>query len=229
MNEGSPGHRRKDEFLAVLAHGSQPIGCSGQRGLLREGVVGCSRRRRARDHGSAISRQALVDDLLDVSRINSGKIELRKELLDTRDLVEQAIAATRPAIDARHHTLQVELAMAPPSIEADGVRVVQIISNLLHNAARYTPPGGSIGLSAEAAGSELVLRITDTGQGIARELVDRVFDLFVQQSSGGEGLGVGLALVKRLVDLHGGSVSVKSDGLGCGAEFQVRLPGASRP
>jgi two-component system, sensor histidine kinase len=226
--------RRKDEFLAVLAHELRnplaPVVAGID--LLRTELPSDARGERALRALDTMDRQLrhlkrLVDDLLDVSRINSGKIELRKQLVAVKDVLQQAIAAARPAIESRKHQLELDLTAAPISIDADGVRLTQVFSNLLHNAARYTPPGGTIRVSVEQDDGALVARIADSGQGIPDELAGRVFDMFVQESRGGEGLGVGLALVKRLVELHGGSVAVSSGGVGCGSEFSVRLPGAS--
>jgi two-component system, sensor histidine kinase len=226
--------RRKDEFLAVLAHELRnplaPVVAGID--LLRRELPSLQPEQAPARALDSMQRQVahlkrLVDDLLDVSRINSGKIELRKQPVAVAQVVEQAIAAARPAIDARQHVLEVDLSAAPAAIDADGVRLTQVISNLLHNAARYTPPGGTIRVSVEQDGEHVIVRVADSGQGIAPDALERVFDMFMQQTRGGEGLGVGLALVKRLVELHGGTVGVKSDGLGCGSEFHVRLPGAS--
>ena len=222
--------RRKDEFLAVLAHELRnPLAP----------IVSCIDLLRIEVEPepddpvnrvlSTMSRQInhltrLVDDLLDISRINSGKIELKKTFCDLRVIAEQAFAASRSHIDERRHEVELSLPDQPVVSEVDGVRVAQVISNLLNNAARYTEPGGRIRLSIEIANEHAVIRVSDNGQGIEPELIDRVFDMFVQRDSGGGGLGVGLALVKRMVELHGGVISAKSHGRGHGTEFAVKLP-----
>ncbi len=174
----------------------------------------------------------MVDDLLDVSRITRGKVELRKQEVDLLVVVRNAIETIRPQIDARRHELSVTLAPGGFRLEADATRLEQVVSNLLSNAARYTEPGGSIAVRVgrEEVGGQpwAVLRVRDTGRGIPRDMLDRVFDLFVQvdpsiDRSGG-GLGLGLTLVKRLVGMHGGTVQALSAGPGQGSEFVIRLP-----
>jgi two-component system CheB/CheR fusion protein len=170
----------------------------------------------------------LVDDLLDVTRIDSGKIELRKEPVNLREAVARAIESARPQIEARHQDLSVSLPEAPVFLEADVARLEQILANLLNNAAKYTEPGGRITIEAGRDGDRAVIAIRDTGIGIDPSLLPRIFDLFTQadrsldRSQGG--LGIGLTLVRRLVELHGGTVSASSEGEGKGSEFVVRLP-----
>ncbi len=226
--------RRKDEFLAVLAHELRnplaPV-VSGI-DLLRTQLPEGNRGQRVNRALGAMDRQLqhlvrLVDDLLDVSRINSGKIALKREVVDLREVIEQAISATRPLVEERGQELRVSIASEPVCVNGDSVRLAQVVSNLLNNASRYTTPGGALGVQLETADEQAVIRVWDNGQGIPGELLDSVFDMFVQQNNGGGGLGVGLALVKRLVDLHGGSVSVKSEGTGRGSKFDVRLPVAA--
>ena len=158
----------------------------------------------------------LVDDLLDISRISSGKISLQKERVSLALIVTNAIEASRPLIESENHQLTVTLPAAPVYLDADLTRLVQVLQNLLNNAARYTPPGGKIALQAEFDGQQVVIRVTDTGIGIPRDMLSHVFDMFTQvdrsieRSSGG--LGIGLTLVRRLVELHGGNVEAHRTG-----------------
>jgi two-component system CheB/CheR fusion protein len=170
----------------------------------------------------------LVDDLLDVSRINSGKIELRKDRIDLRDAIARAVEVATPQIDVRRHELTISVPDDPVLLEVDVARLEQILVNLLNNAAKYTEPEGRISLDARLEGGDAVVRIRDTGIGIDPVLLPRVFEMFTQadraldRSQGG--LGIGLTLVHRLVELHGGSVAAESEGEGRGSEFIVRLP-----
>jgi CheY-like chemotaxis protein len=170
----------------------------------------------------------LVDDLLDVSRITQGKIQLRRERAELRGIVNRAVETARPFIDSRKHELSVSLPAEAIWLDADPARLEQVVVNLLNNAAKYTEPGGHIWLTVEREGPEAVLRVTDTGIGIQAEMLPRVFDLFVQADGSlaraQGGLGVGLTLVKRLVEMHGGRVIAQSEGVGRGSEFSVRLP-----
>ena len=223
---------RKDEFLATLAHELRnplaPIRNAVQiMQLSRDEAMHVNARR-------IIERQLkqmvhLVDDLLDVSRISQGKVELRLEQVDVADAVVDAIETSRPLIDAGRHHLTTKL--APPRalmVEADVTRVCQIVANLLNNAAKYTPEGGHIQVLAEREGDEAVITVQDSGIGLAADMLPRVFDMFSQvdrsvaRAQGG--LGIGLALVKRLVEMHGGSVAATSDGPDRGCRFVVRLP-----
>ncbi len=223
---------RKDEFLAMLGHELRnplaPI-----RNALRVVRPGKQEPRpEVRQAYDIIERQVenlarLVDDLLDVGRITSGKIRLQKERIDLAAVVARALEGARPLIDARRHTLEVNLPEVPVPVEADPVRLAQVLWNLLNNAAKYTPDGGRITLTVER-GDEAVVRIRDTGTGIAPEMLPKVFDLFTQvertldRAQGG--LGLGLTLVRRLTEMHGGTVAATSEGLGQGCEFVVRLP-----
>jgi signal transduction histidine kinase len=171
----------------------------------------------------------LVDDLLDVSRISRGKIELRRERVDLRDVVQAAVETNQPLVAACRHELTVSAPDSPAWVLGDRYRLTQVVSNLLHNAAKYTPPGGRVRLGVERDGSAAVVRVADSGVGIRADQLDRVFDLFVQVESpdgrlAQSGLGIGLALVKRLVEMHGGTVAAQSEGPGLGSEFVVRLP-----
>jgi CheY-like chemotaxis protein len=170
----------------------------------------------------------LVDDLLDLSRIMQGKLELRRERVELAALVSDAVQTARPVIEAKGHELTVTLPAGPVVLEADPIRLAQAITNLLNNAAKYSEPGGRIALSAVREGDEVVLGVRDTGVGIAPEMLPRIFELFTQEGRSADlsqgGLGVGLALVKSLVEMHGGVVQARSEGLGRGSEFIVRLP-----
>ena len=224
--------RRKDEFLAMLAHELRnplaPIRNAVQ--IIR--LTG-SQNPAVEQVGAMVERQVqhmtrLVDDLLDVSRVSRGKIQLRKEVVDLAAVIARAVESVRPLVDARSHELALTLPARPVRLEGDVTRLVQVVANLLNNAAKYTDPGGRITLTAERQGQQVELRVQDTGVGIAREALPYVFDLFTQvdrsldRSQGG--LGIGLTLVKSLVEMHGGSVSAHSDGPGEGSEFVIRLP-----
>jgi CheY-like chemotaxis protein len=198
--------------------------------LLRLKELTETHRLRARD---VIERQVehlvnLIDDLLDVSRITRGMITLQLEPVLVGAIVARAVETARPAIDAHRHALEIDLPEELISVEGDKTRLVQVIANILHNAAKFMDPGGRIRLSARREGQHAVITISDTGIGISPELLPRIFELFTQVHSKSEraqgGLGIGLALVRRLTEMHGGTVSVRSDGPGRGAEFTVRLP-----
>jgi signal transduction histidine kinase len=168
----------------------------------------------------------LVDDLLEVSRISRGKIELRRAAVDLAGVVASAVETSRPAIDAARHRLEIRLPPAPLHVEGDFVRLSQVVANLLNNAAKYTDPGGRIALSVQREGAEAEIRVQDNGVGLAPELLPRIFDMFAQadRARAAGGLGIGLALAKMLVDLHGGRIEARSGGVGRGSEFAVRLP-----
>jgi PAS domain S-box-containing protein len=224
--------RRKDEFLAMLAHELRnplaPIRNSLQ--ILRARGVDGATAERARE---MMERQVqhlvrLVDDLLDVSRIMRDKIELRKERVELGQVVARAVETAHPAFDAQGHELTVALLPEPVWVEADPIRLSQVIANLLNNAAKYTERAGRVWLTVQRQGADVLLRVKDTGVGMPPEMLPRLFRLFVQaerslaRSQGG--LGIGLALVKKLVEMHGGSVTAASAGPGQGSEFTVRLP-----
>lgn len=222
--------RRKDEFLAVLAHELRntlaPIVNSLELLKLQLDETPHAALQRV---WNAIERQTyhltrLVDDLLDLSRINSGKIELRTERMALEDIVLQAVSLSHPWIQQRGHTLDVRIVDPGLEVVADAVRMAQVLSNLLNNAARYTDPGGRIELSCYSRGGQACVDVKDSGYGIPPELLDKMFDMFVQERSGGGGLGIGLSLVRSLVELHGGRVSATSDGPGLGSVFTVELP-----
>ena len=224
--------RRKDEFLAMLAHELRnplaPIGAAAdllQRARLDETQV--------RKTSQIIGRQvrhmtSLVDDLLDVSRVTRGLVALHTERLDLRHIVNDAIEQVTPLIHTRRHHLALELPPQAPLVEGDHKRLVQVLANLLSNAAKYTPEGGHITLSTEVRATHVLLRVADDGIGMAPELVARAFELFSQAERSSDrslgGLGLGLALVKSLIDLHHGSVTCQSEGQGKGSTFTVCLP-----
>jgi PAS domain S-box-containing protein len=224
--------RRKDEFLAMLAHELRnplaPIRNSLQ--YLKMKGPATPELDSACDIIDRQVRQLvrLVDDLLDVSRISRGKIDLQRQRVNLTMIVESAVESSRPLIDAQQHTLKVRLPAEPVEIDADVTRLSQVLQNLLNNSAKYTPRGGLIELTAGVEGGEAVLRVKDSGIGIPREMVPRVFEMFMQvdrrleRASGG--LGIGLTLVQRLVELHGGRVEALSAGPGRGSEFVVHLP-----
>jgi PAS domain S-box-containing protein len=225
-------NRRKDEFLAMLSHELRnplaPISTTVQ--LLRLDVGDDPARQPAI---SILERQVahltrLVDDLLEVSRVSTGRIRLQPELIDLRRVAERAVEAVAVLTSQRQHRVQIDLPPEPVWLHADATRMEQIVVNLLTNATKYTNPDGEIRLTVEQAEEKAVLRVADTGVGIAPDLLPNIFDLFTQgersldRSEGG--LGVGLTVVKRIVELHGGSVEALSKGPGQGSEFVVRLP-----
>jgi PAS domain S-box-containing protein len=221
--------RQKDDFLAMLAHELRnplaAIQYANQLAKMTESEDGAA--------ADVIDRQVknlahLIDDLLDVSRITRDKIQLRKEVLDGSLLLQRAVATVRPMIEARHHQLITEIGPAPMPVHVDPVRVEQIFVNLLSNAAKYTPEGGRITVRCFEQDGQVVFKFKDSGIGIPVEMLPRVFELFTQvdrsldRSQGG--LGIGLTVVRKLAEMHGGSVSVTSEGAGRGSEFTVRLP-----
>jgi PAS domain S-box-containing protein len=230
--------RRKDEFLAMLAHELRnPLGAISNAGYVLDQLDQLDQTpgadSRVRDLVAVIGRQIrhlsrLVDDLLDVSRLTRGRIELRKREEELRPIVEGAVETTRPVLEQKGHRLTVSLPGEPVWLEADATRIEQVLANLLHNAAKFTDPGGKIELTAEIDGPQAVIRVRDDGQGIEPELLPRIFDLFVQEdrslARSHGGLGIGLTLVRSLVERHGGRVEAHSAGPGRGSEFVVRLP-----
>jgi signal transduction histidine kinase len=223
--------RRKDEFLAMLGHELRnPLAaCVLGLELMRDKVGepgGPLESTRGRIDRQVKHLARIVDDLLDIARINSGRIELRRGRISLAEVVESAVSVSRPLIDERGHTLTVALPDGDIVLDVDAVRLTQVVSNLLNNAAQYTDPGGTIDLRCrqDAAGLELCVR--DSGHGIRPELLPRIFDMFVQEQRSGGGLGLGLTVVKRLVELHGGTVGVRSAGVGHGSEFVITLPAA---
>jgi PAS domain S-box-containing protein len=223
-------NRAKDEFLAILGHELRnplsPILTALQLMKLR-GDAGSERER------TVIERQVnhltrLVDDLLDVSRIARGNVQLKTGVVELSEIVARAIELASPLIEQRTHRLRVDMPRHGLRLEGDAARLSQVVANLLTNAAKFTPPGGEITVHGEQVAAELVLSVRDNGIGIAKEVLPRVFDVFVQAQQAldraGGGLGIGLTIVRSLVEQHAGSVSAHSDGPGTGSEFVVRLP-----
>ena len=227
--------KRKDEFLAMLAHELRnplaPIRTGLELIRLAGDTPGAVERVRSTMERQVGHMVRLIDDLLDVSRITAGKIALQRVPSLLNDLVTSAVDANRAAITAKRVDLRVDLPQTPVVLDVDPTRFVQVVSNLLHNATKFTPAGGSVLLSAKVVDAVPVaprvsIRVADSGAGISPELLPRVFDLFTQgdRTSGEPGLGIGLALVHRLVRMHGGDVVARSEGPGLGSEFEILLP-----
>lgn len=224
--------KRKDEFIATLAHELRNPLAPIQNGLqlmkqpTGDGPALEAERAMAERQVRHLAR--LVDDLMDVSRINRGNIELRKEVAELATVVARAAESVGSVLQERGHELTVSLTEEPIHLEADPTRLEQVLGNLLNNAIKYTDPGGEIALDVERNDHEAIVRVRDNGIGIEPEMHARIFEMFIQggrhtdRSQGG--LGIGLGLVKRLVELHGGTIKVHSRGLGAGSEFEVRLP-----
>jgi signal transduction histidine kinase len=224
--------RRKNAFLGMVGHELRnPIMAFGAGLHLLQRRAGeeageLVRERMARQV-SHMTR--LIEDLLDVARIDQGKIVLRTERMNLADAVALAVELSRPQIDARGHRLSIALPEAPVWLQADQARIAQVVSNLLSNAAKYTPEGGSIDLRVSPEAGQVAIDVADTGLGIPPEMQGQVFDLFAQVDRSGEqadGLGIGLALVRQLVTLHGGSIVLKESVVGKGSTFRVLLPRA---
>ena len=226
-------NRAKDEFLAVLGH--------ELRNPLAPLRTGLELLKHARNKPELIDdlhpmmdRQfshlvRLVDDLLDISRVSRGEIALQRAPLDLNASITAAIDQMRTPITDRVHQLSLHLSDTSLTVHGDFNRLMQVMANLLGNAARYTPPGGTIEVTSGVEDGKAVVRVRDTGYGIPSEHIDRLFELFSQvpehrAQTGGGGLGIGLALSRQLIELHGGTIDVKSEGLGHGSEFIVRLP-----
>jgi signal transduction histidine kinase/ActR/RegA family two-component response regulator len=224
--------RRRNEFLAMLAHELRnPLApVRNALYLMQRSPADANSVAWARD---VIARQVgqmaqLIDGLLEVSRITRGKVQLHKETIGVGGLVARVVETVRPLMEARRHQITVELPLEPLRAEADPLRLEQMLVNLLDNAAKYTPPGGRVAVGVERAGDAAVIRVTDNGDGIAPEVLPRVFELFEQadrtldRSQGG--LGLGLTLVKKLAEMHGGDATARSPGLGRGSTFTIRIP-----
>lgn len=235
--ELAEAHRRKDEFIAVLSHELRnplaPIRNALQ--LMRLRGVSDPVMSQARD---IIDRQVtrlaqLVDDLLDVSRISRGKVQLRLEPVDLSSVVPHAVETVRDLVEQRQHTLHLDICREPLWVNADRLRLEQVLTNLLTNAAKYTDPGGHIWLSTAQAGAEAILCVRDDGIGIPPDLLPRVFDLFIQAEQSLDraqgGLGIGLTLTRQLVEMQGGHIHAASPGTGHGSEFTVHLPLTAAP
>lgn len=224
--------RRKDEFLATLAHELRnplaPIRTGLELMKLSEDDPAGLREVRDIMERQTVQLITLVDDLLDVSRITRGKLELRLENVELSTVVRSALEASQPFLDEAGHQLATDVPAEPIWLKADPHRLVQVLSNLLNNAAKYTPRGGTITLAARPLNHNIHICVRDTGIGIPKEMLDRVFEMFTQvdrpQEKGYSGLGIGLTLVKSMVEMHGGNVTVQSEGTNRGSEFCVRLP-----
>jgi signal transduction histidine kinase len=225
--------RHKDEFLAILGHELRNPLAS-----LRMAVE--LMRDEGRDRSSVVEacdRQIshltrLVDDLLDVARMSAGKISLHSDIVSLSEVVADAVEATRLPVEAKQHVLRVTPPMSVPYVRGDAVRLVQVVANLVNNAAKYTPAGGMIAVAWGLRGDRAFVSVSDNGRGIATDVLDRVFDLFVQERGGSDGdggLGIGLALVRQLVELHGGTVEARSDGVGRGSTFELEIPAVAAP
>lgn len=225
-------NRRKDEFLAMLAHELRnplaPISAAAE--LLKVAGEDKDRVERASE---IISRQvthmtSLVDDLLDVSRVTRGLVDLDQRRVNIETVIHSAIEQVRPMIESRQHTLSTRLPFGKTAVCGDKVRLVQVLSNVLNNAAKYTPPGGEIALDVQADQANVRISVRDNGIGMEAALLPRVFDLFSQAERSSDraqgGLGLGLALAKSIVELHGGRIQASSDGAGCGSCFEIELP-----
>jgi len=233
--ELASANRAKDEFLAMLGHELRnplsPIVTALELMKLRGDSATAREQALIRRQVDHLLR--LVDDLLDVSRITRGQIELRKEPVQLGDMLSKALEMAAPLIEQRQHRIEVALSGPGLGLHGDPVRLAQIVSNLLTNAARYTPPGGLIKLATAQRGAQLEISVTDNGVGIAADMLEPIFGMFRQGQRSADrhegGLGIGLALVKSLVELHGGSVQARSDGPGRGSCFTLRLPLAGMP
>ena len=226
--------RRKDEFLATLAHELRNPLAPLRNGLqllkLAKDDPGLLERTRHMMDLQLGQMVRLIDDLLDVGRISNDRIDLNKEVTSLDKVIRQAIETSGPLIDAQQHKLTIDIPAREIVLDADVVRLTQVFANLLNNAAKYTPRNGSISIKAEQRGDAVIVRVIDNGIGIPPEMLPQVFDMFMQVDKSLEraqgGLGIGLSLVKRLVEMHGGHVEAHSKGPGMGSEFVVRLPAA---
>jgi CheY-like chemotaxis protein len=223
--------RRKEEFLAVLAHELRnplaPIVAGLE--ILRSDPNDASLKQRVIATMMRQSRQLvrLVDDLLEVRRINEGKVILRMQPVPIADVVRDALATVRPLAESQKQVLTVELPDEPLHVDGDAVRLTQVIGNVLHNAARYTPPNGKIAVRAQRDGEQAVISVQDNGRGMSADSLRNVFEMFYQASDSsltGSGLGIGLTLARKLVEMHSGSISAESPGVQQGSTFTVRLP-----
>ena len=233
----SDADRRKNEFLATLAHELRnPLApMSNMLEVVKRAEGDSEVLKRAH---TTLERQLgqmirLVDDLLDLNRVTHDRLELRRSEVELSSVIEQAVEVARPLVDLAGHHLTVDLPREPVYLNADRARLAQVFGNLLNNSCKYTRSGGSVSLSAKHVGDEVVVTVKDNGAGIPQDKLDSIFDMFMQVDRTSErsqdGLGIGLTLVKRLTEMHGGSIEARSDGEGQGSEFIVRLPVLTRP
>ena len=231
FDEVARANRNLSEFLAVLAHELRNPLAPLMTGLelMRVGPRDPAVAANVRDMMERQVRQLahLIDDLLDIARVTNGKVEIRKTRVDLNAIVTNAVETSLPLIDKHHHAFDLQLHAAPLPVQADATRIAQVIGNLLTNAAKYTPPGGALSLRVTQDDTDAVITVTDNGVGIPAASLDSVFEMFSQVGSNRQhaqgGLGIGLSLVRQLVDLHGGAVSAHSEGIGKGSTFVVRL------
>jgi signal transduction histidine kinase/ActR/RegA family two-component response regulator len=231
--EAERASRTKDEFLAMLGHELRnplaPIQTALQLMRLRDDGSGTRERTVIERQVTHLTR--LVDDLLDVARIARGKVQLRMERLNVRDVIAKAVEIASPLIEQRRHTLDVQVPRRDLTVDGDPTRLAQAVANLLTNAAKYTEPGGHVSIRVEQAGTEIAIRVRDSGIGISAEMLPRVFDRFIQERQSIDraqgGLGLGLSIVRSLVAMHGGTVSAHSAGVNRGSEFVIRMAAAS--
>lgn len=220
-------HRQKDAFIATVAHElRQPIGAIQAALGVMQARMGRPQGERAR---TIVERQVqqlarMVDDLLDAGRIAQGKVTLRRASVTLNDIIDAVVQVAQPSVREREQRLDVVMPDNPVRLDADASRLQQVFSNLLTNAVKFTPPGGRVQLSVETSAHSVCVRVRDTGQGIPSEVLPHIFDLFTQAAPDGRGLGIGLAVVRVLVERHGGTVEARSAGPGAGSEFIVRLP-----
>lgn len=226
--------QRMHEFIAMLAHELRnplapirnAVALMGRKGM-NDPTLEAMRQTIDRQ---SIQLTRLLDELLDVNRIARGQFDIQREPLDIREVVARAVESSRPLIDSHRHSIQVKIPDQPVPVIGDGVRLTQALVNLLNNAAKYTAEGGKISLTLSLRSAEIEVRVRDSGKGIEGHMLEKIFDLFVQVDPSSQdaqgGLGVGLALVRRVVELHGGSVQARSEGKGRGTEFIMRLPGS---
>src|ERR1700733_7870146 len=224
--------RRKDEFLATLAHELRnPLAPIRQAALISKAPTATDAQKRW-SH-DVIDRQVqhmslLLDDLLDISRVTRGTLALRMQSTELSSVIDTAVETARPTIDSKRHVLTVDMPPEPLRFTVDPLRVAQVLSNLLTNAAKYTDPEGQIRLTARCEASDVVICVADSGIGISAATLPRVFNMFSQVHSTTDrsegGLGIGLALAQGLIELHGGTIQASSAGLGCGSQFTVRMP-----
>ncbi|MEW4568471.1 hybrid sensor histidine kinase/response regulator [Tautonia sp. JC769] len=227
-------HQRLNEFLGVLGHelrnplGTIAVGlqlaklCQPSSGDLSDAVEGINR--------GVLTMTRLMDDMLDVARVTRGDLEIRRSLVSLSEVITSAVSSSRSLVDESRHRLTLSLPADPITIDADPTRLEQVIVNLITNSAKYTDPGGLIEVVADRSQDQAVIQVRDNGSGIAPEFLPHLFDLFAQAPEhNGRGLGIGLALVRNLVERHGGTISAQSDGNGKGSTFTIRLPIAPRP
>jgi PAS domain S-box-containing protein len=226
------GNRRKDEFIATLAHELRNPLAPIQAGveLMRMNPAFPPQLERTREimHRQLSHLVRLIDDLLDVSRLTSGKLELKMEPVPLRSVIESALETSRPQVESSGHELEVRMPAQALMVRGDLVRLAQVVSNLLNNGAKYTPSGGRVRIAAERDGQEAVISVSDNGIGIDSATLPDIFDLFSQSPSAGQrrlgGIGIGLSIARQLVRMHGGSLMAESQGLGRGSTFTIRLP-----